>query len=207
MFTGIVQGMAEIRAIEDADGLRRLTLAFPEGMLTGLERGASVAIGGVCLTAVAFDDTVCRFDIIRESLQLTTLGDLSLGDRVNFERSATFGSEIGGHLLSGHIAGMVEVVAVEHTANNVAIAMRVPEHLAGYVIAKGYVALDGCSLTVGEEGVRDGVFRVHLIPETLEITTLSERTVGDRINLEVDAMTRAVVDTVRTVLAAGSTGQ
>jgi len=200
MFTGIVQGRGRVLAVEDRASFRRLTVELPEGRADGLETGASVAIAGTCLTVEAFDGRQVQFDVIDETLRLTTLGGLASGDAVNIERAATFGSEIGGHVLSGHVMGTATLVRREPSENNLALYLKLPEALQPYVLAKGYVAVDGCSLTVGT--VTDGVFSLHLIPETLRLTTLGDRQVGDRFNIEVDAMTQAVVDTVQRVLAA-----
>jgi riboflavin synthase len=200
MFTGIVQGRGTVLSVKDDGAFRRLVVRLPDGRAGGLEPGASVSIAGTCLTAVQIDDHTVQFDVIDETLRLTTLGDLEPGDAVNVERAATFGSEIGGHVLSGHIMGTAELVRREPTDNNLALYLKLPEPLRPYVLAKGYVAVEGCSLTVGT--VEDGVFSLHLIPETLRLTTLGDRVVGDRLNIEVDAMTQAVVDTVHRVLAA-----
>jgi len=200
MFTGIVQGRGTVVAVEDRAAFRRLTVRLPDGRAGGLEPGASVAIAGTCLTVVEFDDHDVVFDVIDETLRLTTLGDLRAGDAVNIERAATFGSEIGGHVLSGHIMGMATLVRREPSENNLALYLELPAAMVPYVMPKGYVAVDGCSLTVGT--MADGIFSLHLIPETLRLTTLGDREVGDRFNIEVDAMTQAVVETVQRVLAA-----
>lgn len=200
MFTGIVQGTAEIVALNDADGLRSLTLRFPEGALAGIQRGASVSLDGVCLTVVSFDGDEARFDAIDETLRLTTLGARQQGDRLNFERAATFGAEIGGHLLSGHIIGTATVVRREEADGNLAVWLQAPPAAARFIMAKGYIALDGISLTIGV--VEGDTFSIHLIPETRAVTTIDHRRPGDAINLEVDSMTQAVVTTVERVLAA-----
>ncbi len=199
MFTGIVQGLGVVTTVSDADGIRRLTVRLPEGRTSGLETGASVAINGVCLTVAAFDTESAAFDVIDETLRLTNLGALSVGSSVNTERAARFGDEIGGHVLSGHIHGLAEVVRVEPSDGNLAIWWRVPEALTKYVMPKGYVALNGCSLTVGERP-EGSVFSIHLIPETRRLTTFGESKPGDQLNLEVDAQTQAIVDTVERVL-------
>jgi len=199
MFTGIVQGMARVTRVEDLDGLRRLWVALPD--VTGLERGASVCVDGVCLTAVDIEPAEVRFDVIAETLRLTTLGTLGAGASVNFERSATVGKEIGGHLVSGHVSGMASVVAREEAENNVRLEMKLPDGLVDYALPKGFVAVHGVSLTVGAVDEERGHFDVHLIPETLEVTVLGQAAAGTRLNIELDAMTQAVVDTVRRVLA------
>jgi riboflavin synthase len=140
------------------------------------------------------------FDCIDETLRRTTLGSLGVGGRVNVERAARFGDEIGGHLLSGHVVGTMGIARRSEVEGNLTLEFVGVGAPLRYVLPKGYVAVDGCSLTVGDVGA-DG-FTVHLIPETRRITTLGELRPGDRANLEVDAQTQAVVDTVERVLAA-----
>ena len=199
MFTGIVQGLGEITHIQDHGGIRRLQVRLPMGSDQGLETGASVAINGVCLTVVGWDQRGVEFDVIDETLRLTNLGDLKVGHVVNVERAARFGDEIGGHVLSGHIHGRAQVTEVVETDANLAVWWAVPEALKKYVLPKGYVSLNGCSLTVGDTE-RDGHLSIHLIPETRELTTFGRVTVGDSLNLEIDYQTQAIVDTVERVL-------
>ena len=199
MFTGIVQGLGEVTQNQDHGGIRRLQVRLPTGRDQGLETGASVAINGVCLTVVGWDQHGVEFDVIDETLRLTNLGDLKVGHVVNVERAARFGDEIGGHVLSGHIHGRAQVTEVVETDANLAVWWAVPEALKKYVLPKGYVSLNGCSLTVGETE-RDGRLSIHLIPETRELTTFGRVTVGDSLNLEIDSQTQAIVDTVERVL-------
>jgi riboflavin synthase len=199
MFTGIVQGLGEVTQIQDHGGIRRLQVRLPTGRDQGLETGASVAINGVCLTVVGWDQHGVEFDVIDETLRLTNLGDLKVGHVVNVERAARFGDEIGGHVLSGHIHGRAQVTEVVETDANLAVWWAVPEALKKYVLPKGYVSLNGCSLTVGDTE-RDGHLSIHLIPETRELTTFGRVTVGDSLNLEIDSQTQAIVDTVERVL-------
>lgn len=199
MFTGIVQGLGEVTQIEDRDGIRRLQVRLPSGRDQGLETGASVAINGVCLTVVGWNQQGVQFDVIDETLRLTNLGALDIGYLVNVERAARFGDEIGGHVLSGHIHGQAEVIEVVETEGNLAVWWHVPEGLRKYVLPKGYVSLNGCSLTVGATE-RDGHLSIHLIPETRELTTFGRVAVGDALNLEIDSQTQAIVDTVERVL-------
>lgn len=199
MFTGIVQGLGEVTQIQDQAGIRRLQVRLPNGRDQGLETGASVAINGVCLTVVGWDQHGVEFDVIDETLRLTNLGDLKVGHVVNVERAARFGDEIGGHVLSGHIHGRAQVTEVVETDANLAVWWAVPDALKKYVLPKGYVSLNGCSLTVGDTE-RDGQLSIHLIPETRELTTFGRVTVGDSLNLEIDSQTQAIVDTVERVL-------
>lgn len=201
MFTGIVQGCGRVLAVEP-DGRRvRLRVALPERSRAPIEVGASVALAGVCLTFVDGTPADAAFDVIDETLRLTTLGSLGVGDEVNVERAARMSDEIGGHLLSGHVSGLARVVGRDESETHLSLSLRLDPGLVPYVLAKGYIGLDGCSLTVGEDVTSDGVFSVHLIPETLRVTTLGSLRVGDAMNVEVDAMTRAVVDTVERVMA------
>ncbi len=200
MFTGIVTGHYEVVGLEDREGRRRLTLRLGEDLTRGLERGASVSVAGTCLTAVEIGREDVSFDVIAESLRLTTLGDLVVGSPVNIERSAKFGDEIGGHLLSGHVSGVGEVVRVETPENNWVVSLRAPQALMRYIFHKGFIGLDGCSLTVVNVNREAATFEVHLIPETLERTTFGVRSQGAKINLEVDPQTVAIVETVEAVV-------
>jgi len=210
VFTGIVQGSCPVVRIEDRAGNRTLTVALPAGLRDGLAVGASVSVAGVCLTVTGFDRMGVTFDAIKETQERTTLGRLHQGDRVNVERSARAGDEIGGHEVSGHVDGTAEIAAVDREPGRHVLTFRAPRQLLRYVFPKGFVALDGCSLTVVDvdraAAPRDdadsgaGTFTVHLIPETLRMTTFGEKRAGDRVNLEIERRTQAIVDTVRDVV-------
>ncbi|GKW10385.1 MULTISPECIES: riboflavin synthase subunit alpha [Pectobacterium] len=200
MFTGIVQGTAPVVSIEEKSNFRTHVIQLPPDLLPGLALGASVAHNGCCLTVTAIDGDRVSFDLMKETLRLTNLGDIHEGDVVNIERAAKFGDEIGGHVMSGHIMCTAEVVKIQVSENNHQIWFRLAdEALMKYVLHKGFVGIDGISLTVGE--VTRGRFCVHLIPETLNRTTLGLKRLGNRINIEIDPQTQAVVDTVERVLA------
>ncbi|MEC8948402.1 MAG: riboflavin synthase subunit alpha [Candidatus Thermoplasmatota archaeon] len=201
MFTGIVTAIGRVRSISNTTGLQRVAVIPPQGFATGIAVGGSVAVDGACLTVSAVTGNTLEFDVVAETLARTTLGErLKEGATVNLERSAQLGDEIGGHLVSGHISTIGTVIAVE-TANGVHdLRLRVGRDWAAYVFEKGFVALDGISLTVGEIWAETGEFRVHLIPETLTRTTISTRRPGDRLNIEIDAMTRATVETVTRIM-------
>lgn len=199
MFTGIVQGMAEVVAIEEKQDFRRHVVRLPQALTGGIELGASIAHNGCCLTVTEVNDDLVAFDLMAETLRLTNLGALVVGDRVNVERAAKFGDEIGGHAMSGHIICLARVDEVIRTPNNCTVWFSLPAEFTKYVFAKGYIGIDGCSLTIGSvEGNR---FCVHLIPETLERTIIQFRQPGDAINIEIDPQTQAIVDTVERVLA------
>ena len=194
MFTGIVQGIATIDDVIQAPGLNTLIVSFPEGRVQGVETGASVALNGTCLTVTRQEGSQLHFDAMQETLKTTTLGELSAGDGVNFERAARVGDEIGGHLLSGHIHTTAEIVRIVRSENNVTLWFEVPEDWAPYIFPKGYIAINGASLTIGD--VEENRFNVHLIPETLRATTFGTATEGDKVNIEVDSQTQAIVDTL-----------
>ncbi len=195
MFTGIVQGLAQVQRIQRKPGLDTFLIGFPANATDNLAIGASVAINGTCLTVTRVQDDAAEFDVMQETLAVTNLASLKEGDSVNFERAARIGDEIGGHLLSGHVHAQARIVAIERPENNVTLTLDVPEAWAPYLFSKGYIGLNGASLTLGQvEGNR---FQVHLIPETLRQTTFGHVREGDWINLEVDSHTQAIVDTLK----------
>lgn len=201
MFTGIVQGMGRVVLIEQpAPDFRRHTVELPEHMAHGLQTGASVAHNGCCLTIAAANGRQAAFDLMGETLARTNLGRLKTGDMVNLERAARIGDEIGGHLMSGHITATTEILRIERTEHNTTMHFALPAALKPYILPKGFVGLDGCSLTIGSVG--EDSFCVHLIPETLRRTLFGTRQEGDTVNLEIDPQTQAVVDTVGRILAA-----
>jgi riboflavin synthase len=201
MFTGIVQGTARIAVLNSRPGLASFTLALPPGFDVELAIGASVSINGVCLTVTsrpAADQA--SFDVMQQSLALTTLGAFKVGDAVNVERAAKDGAEIGGHPLSGHVDVQATLASVRTPDNNRVLRLAVPAPWMRYVFAKGYIAVNGASLTVAECGKNadaSGWFEVWLIPETLRMTTFGALQEGDAVNIEIDRSTQVVVDTVR----------
>lgn len=203
MFSGIVQTQAKIAERIDNNGVCRLVLAVDAKYLNAVEIGASIAINGVCLTVVKFDDTQAQgtvhFDVIDETLRLTNLAEVAQGDTVNFERSLSFGKEIGGHIVSGHIQTTATIKDIEKTQDNCRIRLALDPKWMPYILHKGFISVDGASLTVGD--VFEDGFNLHLIPETLSITTLGVREVGDRLNIEVDQQTYTIVQTVQAYLA------
>lgn len=194
MFTGIVQGKAMVKSIAAKDQFSRIGIQFPPSSLDRITHGASIAINGTCLTVSEFSDNIVYFDVMMETLRVTNLNLLTNNSTVNFERAAKFGDEIGGHLLSGHVHTTVTVTSVERTEHNCVITFEVPQAWVKYILPKGFVAVNGCSLTVGE--VSNNTFNVYLIPETLNITTFGVTSPGDIINLEVDHQTQTIVDTI-----------
>ena len=190
MFTGIVQGVGTVRAIEPRGG--DVTLVFDTAgvSLADIEPGGSVAVSGVCLTATRFDAASFAADVSRETLSLTTLGDWVVGSRVNLEKALLAGQALGGHYVTGHVDGVGELVSRHDDARSVRMEFRVPSNLARYVARKGSICIDGVSLTVN--GARGDRFDVNLVPHTLEVTTLGGLQAGSRVNLEVDIIARYV---------------
>jgi riboflavin synthase len=204
MFTGIVQGIAIVAGPVDLSGLRRFRLRFPEGFLSGLVIGASVSVDGTCLTVTALHgDREADFDVVQQSLSLTTLAGLHEGSTVNVERAARDGAEIGGHPVSGHVDFMARIAQVLEPDNNRVIRLEVAAPWMRYVFAKGYIAVNGASLTVAEairERDGSGWVDVWLIPETRRVTTLNDKVEGDAVNIEIDRSTQVLVDTVRSTI-------
>ena len=204
MFTGIVQGCATVQALIDNPGLRRITLGFAPGFAQDLAAGASVAVDGVCLTVSTMrGDDVAEFDVMQQSLSVTTLGRLQRGSRVNVERATRAGGEIGGHVLSGHIDVAGTVAQIRRPENNTLLRIALPAPWMRYVFARGYIAVNGASLTVAEvqrERGGGGWFEVWLIPETLRVTTFADLVIGAMLNIEIERHTRVLVDTVRDVI-------
>lgn len=201
MFTGIVQGLCEVASTADKPGLRLLEIDLG-GLAEGLQLGASVAVNGVCLTVAGQRDGRAGFEAVRQTLNCTNLGALTSGSRVNIERSCRLGDEIGGHLLAGHVEGVGEVEVVEDGPNERNLWLRVAPEWLRCLHHKGFVALDGASLTIAAVDAQKHRIKVCLIPETLARTTLGAAAPGSRLNLEIDQQTRAVVETVERVLAA-----
>lgn len=200
MFTGIVKGLGRIIGIQQRSGLVTFDIELPAGAGIDLEIGASVAVDGVCLTVTSTRDRRATFDVMQETLARTTLGELQQGSAVNIERAARDGAEIGGHPLSGHVDCVVQVADVQTPENNRVLTLAVPAPWIRYVFAKGYIALNGASLTVAHVDKRASTFTVWLIPETLRMTTFGEKTPGARINMEIDRSTQVTVDTIRDFL-------
>ena len=197
MFTGIVEAKGLIsKKIPSMEG-QRLQIEVPEGFNKDLKEGASVAVNGVCLTVTEYSNDQISFDVIKETLRVTNLGDLNKNSEVNIERSLKFGDEVGGHLLSGHISCACKA-SLRNTEDEVAILVDKPENWAQYIYPKGYIALNGVSLTVGK--VSDKSFSVYLIPETIRSTNLLTVEDGARLNLEIDQGVMASYENEKKIL-------
>ena len=199
MFTGIVAGTGTISEMAGEEVVR-IVIDFESVSTDNLETGASVSIDGTCLTVVEIKSPMISFDVIPETLQKTTLGTKSSGSAVNLERALKMGDELGGHLLSGHILGMGEITERIEGKENLDLRISCPNHIMKFVQEKGYIAIDGISLTIGN--VDETSFSLHLIPETLALTTIGGKQIGDKVNIEVDSMTQTIVSTVERILEA-----
>ncbi|SBT82055.1 Riboflavin synthase [secondary endosymbiont of Trabutina mannipara] len=200
MFTGIIQATAPIIAIKEKKFFRTHYVRLPVALLPNLNIGASVAHNGCCLTVTGINGNLVSFDIMKETLRITNLGNLKVGDEINIERAAKINSEISGHLISGHIICIAELIKIIISENNLNIWFSLHDNtLIKYVMHKGYIAVDGISLTLGK--VVNNCFCVHLIPETLLRTTLGKKLLGDSVNIEIDSHTQLIVNTVEQLLA------
>ena len=198
MFTGLVTDVGRVGAVEERNGLRRITMRSRNFRPEHIQLGASIQHSGVCLTVVDFgpDDEGAWWDVeaIPETLSRTTLGDWKVDTFVNLELSLKLGDELGGHLVYGHVDGLGTVSEIRQVGDSRVIRTSIPADLARFFAEKGSVTLDGVSLTVSGVSAKgaDAWFEVSLIPHTLKVTTLGERKVGDKVNLEVDMLARYV---------------
>ena len=200
MFSGIVQGTGKVQKITAKKSYISIEISAPKNFNKKLKKGASISVNGVCLTSLDSGQKKLKFDVINETLSKTNISKLKIGSLVNLERSITASTEIGGHLMSGHIhfSGRVEKILTKNT--NKDLQIKFPRKYKEYIFEKGYIGLNGCSLTLGK--VNKDSFYVHLIPETLEVTNLNVLKKGSLVNIEIDQNTIAVVETVKNSLAA-----
>lgn len=207
MFTGIVQSQAEVISIMTNNQLSRLVICVTPLLVSKLEIGASIAINGVCLTVVKYYEQsdssyAIDFDVIDETLRVTSLGDLTVGDWVNVERSLKVGDELGGHIVSGHVQYKSALIRKEETPTNTALYFECATPWLKYIFDKGFITVNGTSLTIGkietsiEAGKEINTFSVHLIPETLSRTNLGKLKINDEVNLEFDQQTITIVKTI-----------
>jgi len=190
VFTGIVVDVGTVKAQEPRGGDVRIVIGLDRIDPAGLHIGDSVCVQGCCLTVTELVGRAFAADVSRETLSLTTLGDLAVGSAVNLEPSLKAGDALGGHLVSGHVDGVAEVASVAGDARSTRVRITVPEHLARYIARKGSVAIDGVSLTVND--VEGATFGINLIPHTQQVTTLGRLQPGTCVNLEVDQVARYV---------------
>jgi riboflavin synthase len=189
MFTGIVEELGKVVAIEPLPDAVRITIAGPT-VVSDLHRGDSIAVSGTCLTAVEFDSTGFTADVMQETLNLTSLNGIKVGDPVNLERAMTAATRFGGHVVQGHVDGVGTVISREPSENWEWVRVQIPAELMKYVVLKGSITIDGVSLTVNEVG--EDFVGLSLIPETLRLTTLGSKQPGDKVNIEADVMAKHI---------------
>ncbi len=206
MFTGIIQDMALVKSVHKEPGLHRLILTTNAEFTAGLTLGGSIAVNGVCLTVVDFSPSEMIFQIMQSTLNCTNLGQLQSNDWVNIERSLRLGDEIGGHLISGHVETTAKIITIDkpHELNWILTLQTQPQWFK-YIFPKGFICLDGASLTIQEVIPEQHTFTVHLIPETIKRTTFQFKSIGANINVDIDKQTIAIVDSVKRILATDAT--
>lgn len=195
MFTGIVETVGTIKKLEQLDDIWILEISVDADFSIDLKQGASVSVNGICLTFIDTPSNLLRFDVVKETYDRTNLAFLDKGDLVNLERSLSFGDEVGGHLVSGHIHCMGKVIKQQCNNRSTDLLIDLENNDTSYLFEKGYIAINGCSLTLGE--IEFNAFYLHLIPETLKVTNLSEISEGDYLNIEFEQSTVATVETVK----------
>jgi riboflavin synthase len=189
MFTGIVEELGRVKAIEPQADALRLTIEGPL-VVSDANRGDSIAVCGTCLTVVEHDATSFTADVMQETLNLTSLAGIKVGDPVNLERAMTAATRFGGHVVQGHVDGLGEVISRTPSENWELVQVRIPKQLMKYIVLKGSITIDGVSLTVNEVG--DDFIGLSLIPETLKLTTLGTKKPGDKVNVEADVMAKHI---------------
>jgi len=197
MFTGIVQGIGKISGITDFENGRKLCIQL-DNLTANLIKGASISVNGVCLTVVNLEKNLVEFDVISESLKKSNLGSLKIGDFVNIERACQFGEEVGGHLISGHVDCIGIIKHINKNKIIYDIVFTCEKKWIEYLFPKGWIAIDGISLTLVE--IEDNCFSVSLIPETLNNTILGQKKEGDNVNLEFDNTAKVIVKSIKRIL-------
>lgn len=200
MFTGIVRGLGDVISRRERDRLITFEIDahnFAGGFFSRPKIGTSISVSGVCLSVAKRKGTVLTFDVMEESLVKTTLDSLRPGDKVNIEPSFKAGDDVGGHILSGHVMGKAEIKDIETRGDATVMTFKHSPDWTPYIFEKGFVALDGCSLTIVDADEKEATFKVHLIPETMHRTTFGLKQKGDFVNLEIDSRIQAIVETAR----------
>ena len=196
VYTGIVEGTGIVSKIIRKENLSSIIIQTSSEFNKGIQVGASVCVDGVCLTVTNINLDSLEFDVIIETLKVTTFGDIKTNSVVNIERSMKLGDEIGGHMISGHVFDTVTITDIKEPKNNYILTLKCNSRLQKYIFSKGYISLNGISLTIGEVDKINNIFTVYLIPETLRLTNIIHKIVGDSINIEIETQTRNTVDTV-----------
>lgn len=200
MYSGITRGLFAVTQVDKQPGLITYCVKLNNELLKGLDIGASVSIDGTCQTVVHVNDQEVTFQAISDTLQRTTLSDLYVGRQVSVESSLRYGDVIGGHEIAGHVIGTAEISAIQTSPNNLAMVLHCPKEWLKCIFTKGFIAVDGSSLTVGEVNYQAASFTINLIPETLRVTNFGNKKIGDKVNIELDFKTQAIVNTVERIL-------
>jgi len=198
MFSGIVQEAGKVIGFVKERDIYNLSIECSSEFISDLKKGASISVDGVCLTVKDENPEILRFDLVEETIKRTNFQNIKTGDNVNLERSLKMGDEIGGHPVSGHIHGISKVISIDKRDQSWDVKFSVEPFMHDYMLHKGYVAINGCSLTVGE--VSNEFFMIHLIPETLSITNLFQLEQDSVVNIELDQNTIIIADTVKKYL-------
>ena len=198
MFSGIVQEAGKVIGLAKEKDIYNLSIECSSEFISDLKKGASISVDGVCLTVKDENPEILRFDLVEETIKRTNFQNIKTGDNVNLERSLKMGDEIGGHPVSGHIHGISKVISIDKRDQSWDVKFSVEPFMHDYMLHKGYVAINGCSLTVGE--VSNESFMIHLIPETLSITNLFQLEQDSVVNIELDQNTIIIADTVKKYL-------
>ena len=198
MFSGIVQETGKVIGFVKVKDIYNLSIECSSEFISDLKKGASISVDGVCLTVKDENPEILRFDLVEETIKRTNFQNIKTGDNVNIERSLKMGDEIGGHPVSGHIHGISKVISIYKRDQSWDVKFSVEPFMHDYMLHKGYVAINGCSLTVGE--VSSESFMIHLIPETLSITNLFQLEQDSIVNIELDQNTIIIADTVKKYL-------
>ena len=199
MFSGIVAGTGKIISLKSNKDFMKLKVDPPKGFCKGLQKGASISVNGICLTSLNNGKNGLSFDVVGETLSRTNLKGLNKGNILNLERSITSSTEIGGHLMSGHIHFTGKIKKINKKDNTKDLIIGFPKKYKDYILEKGYIGVNGCSLTIGK--VNKEAFYVHLIPETLSVTNLDMLKEGSNVNIEIDQNTMTIVETVKNILS------
>lgn len=201
MYSGITKGLFKVTSLSKKPGLVSYTVELTDELCKNLRTGDSISVDGVCQTVTNLQDTHISFQAIQETLNKTTLNELEQGCLVSIERSLRFGDEIGGHDVSGHVFGTGTIHQKSIEENNLTLVIQCNPNWMKYILPKGFIAVDGSSLTVGETNPEQGLFYLHLIPETIKLTKFAHKNVRDKVNIEFDQRTKTIVDTVERVLS------
>ena len=204
MFSGIVAGTGKIISLKSNKDFMKLKVDPPKGFCKGLQKGASISVNGICLTSLNNGKNGLSFDVVEETLSRTNLKGLKKGNILNLERSITSSTEIGGHLMSGHIHFTGKIKKINKKDNTKDLIIGFPKKYKDYILEKGYIGVNGCSLTIGK--VNKEAFYVHLIPETLSVTNLDTLKEGSNVNIEIDQNTMTIVETVKNILSTQKSG-